>query len=238
MTELIHTVNSLQELGLNLQLPRIAVVGGQSAGKSSVLECIVGKDFLPRGTGMVTRRPLVLQLHQSEGEEYATFHHSGERFALGEEVRKEILAETEREVGKEMRVSSKEIILKIFSPNVLNLTLVDLPGMIRVPMKGQPEDIEINIINMVSQYVKDEETIILAVSPANQDLVNSDALKWARDVDPLGNRTIGVVTKLDLMDKGTDALDILNNKTLPLKKGYIGVVNRSQDDINNKKSIG
>ena len=220
MTELIHMVNSLQELGLDLSLPRIAVVGGQSAGKSSVLECIVGKDFLPRGTGMVTRRPLLLQLHHSQGEEYATFHHTGQRtFALGEEVRSEILAETERELGNKRWVSPKEIILKIFSPKVLNLSLVDLPGMIRVPMKNQPEDIEVHILNMVSEYIKDEDTIILAVSPANQDLANSDALKWAKDVDPNGNRTIGVITKLDLMDKGTDARDLLNNKVLPLQKG-------------------
>ena len=90
---------------------------------------------------------------------------------------------------------------------------------------------------MILEYILEDNTIILAVTPANQDLANSDALKLAREVDKVGDRTIGVITKLDLMDKGTDALSVLQNKVLPLKKGYIGVVNRSQDDINHRKSI-
>jgi dynamin 1-like protein len=74
--------------------------------------------------------------------------------------------------------------------------------------------------------------VILAVSPANVDIANSDSLKLARSVDPRGLRTIGVLTKLDLMDAGTNALDILTGRTYPLKLGFIGVVNRSQQDIN------
>lgn len=72
---------------------------------------------------------------------------------------------------------------------------------------------------------------------ANQDLATSDALKLAREVDPDGVRTIGVLTKLDLMDQGTDARDILENRLLPLRRGYIGVVNRSQREIDGKKDI-
>lgn len=75
-------------------------------------------------------------------------------------------------------------------------------------------------------------SVILAVSPANVDLANSDSLKLARSVDPQGRRTIGVLTKLDLMDAGTNALDILTGRVYPLKLGFIGVVNRSQQDIN------
>jgi dynamin 1-like protein len=71
----------------------------------------------------------------------------------------------------------------------------------------------------------------MAVSPANQDLANSDALKLARRVDPFGERTIGVLTKIDIMDKGTNCLDVIQGKVYPLKLGYIGVVNRSQNDI-------
>ena len=244
MTELIHTINAVQEvfsstgLSLGINLPRIAVVGGQSAGKSSVLECFVGRDFLPRGSGIVTRRPLVLQLHHSKGEEYATFLHTGERsFAVGEEVRQEIAAETEREIGDNKGISRKPIHLRIYSPNVLDLTLIDLPGMTKVAVGDQPEDIEVQIREMILEYILEDNTIILAVTPANQDLANSDALQLAREVDKRGDRTIGVITKLDLMDKGTDALDVLQNKVLPLKKGYIGVVNRSQDDINHRRSI-
>ena len=134
-------------------------------------------------------------------------------------------------------ISNKPINLKIFSPHVLNLTLVDLPGLTKVAVGDQPEDIEHQIEEMLYAYIVRDNTIILAVTPANQDLANSDALKLARKVDPRGDRTIGVITKLDLMDEGTDALEILENKFLPLKKGYIGVVNRSQKDIDNKKEL-
>jgi dynamin 1-like protein len=77
----------------------------------------------------------------------------------------------------------------------------------------------------------------MAVSPANQDLANSDALKLARKVDPYGERTIGVLTKIDLMDDGTNAIDILQGKVYPLKLGYIGVICRSQKDILSGKPI-
>jgi dynamin 1-like protein len=81
------------------------------------------------------------------------------------------------------------------------------------------------------------QSVILAVSPANVDLANSEALKIARSVDPQGRRTIGVLTKLDLMDAGTNALDVLTGRVYPLKLGFIGVVNRSQADINSEKSM-
>ena len=90
---------------------------------------------------------------------------------------------------------------------------------------------------MILDFIKPENTIILAVTPANQDLANSDALKLAKEVDPEGLRTIGIITKLDLMDEGTNALDIFEGRLLPLRKGYVGVVNRSQRDIDDKKPI-
>ncbi|KAG1955757.1 dynamin-2 [Pimephales promelas] len=90
---------------------------------------------------------------------------------------------------------------------------------------------------MLLQFISTENCLILAVTPANTDLANSDALKISKEVDPQGLRTIGVMTKLDLMDEGTDARDILENKLLPLRRGYIGVVNRSQKDIDGRKDI-
>ena len=134
-------------------------------------------------------------------------------------------------------LSNKPIRLRVYSPHVLNLTLVDLPGLTKVAVGDQPEDIEYMIRDMIMTYIQPENTIILAVTPANQDLANSDALKLAKHVDKDGDRTIGVITKLDLMDKGTDAKAILENRLLPLKKGYIGVVNRSQRDIDNNIDI-
>ncbi|KAM6985520.1 dynamin-1a isoform 5-T5 [Aplochiton taeniatus] len=243
MEDLIPLVNKMQDafsaIGQNasLDLPQIAVVGGQSAGKSSVLENFVGKDFLPRGSGIVTRRPLVLQLINCPTE-YAEFLHcKGKKFTDFDEVRQEIEAETDRATGANKGISPVPINLRVYSPNVLNLTLVDLPGMTKVPVGDQPADIEQQIRDMLMQFVTKDNCLLLAVSPANSDLANSDALKIAKEVDPQGQRTIGVITKLDLMDEGTDAREILENKLLPLRRGYIGVVNRSQKDIDGKKDI-
>ncbi|XP_014616498.1 PREDICTED: dynamin isoform X2 [Polistes canadensis] len=243
MEQLIPIVNKLQDaftqLGVHMQLdlPQIAVVGGQSAGKSSVLENFVGKDFLPRGSGIVTRRPLILQLIHSTTE-YAEFLHcKGKKFVDFDEVRKEIESETDRVTGSNKGISNIPINLRVYSPNVLNLTLIDLPGLTKVPIGDQPVDIEAQIKAMIFQFIRRDNCLILAVTPANTDLANSDALKLAKEVDPQGVRTIGVITKLDLMDDGTDARDILENKLLPLRRGYIGVVNRSQKDIEGRKDI-
>lgn len=102
---------------------------------------------------------------------------------------------------------------------MLNLTLIDLPGMTKVPVGDQPPDIEHQIRDMILTYISRETCLILAVTPANSDLATSDALKLARETDPQGLRTIGVLTKLDLMDEGTDARDILENRVFPLRRG-------------------
>lgn len=243
MEELIPLVNQLQDAlssvghTCSFHLPQIAVVGGQSAGKSSVLENFVGRDFLPRGSGIVTRRPLILQLLTANTEYGEFLHCKGKKFTDFDEICQEIEAETRRVTGSNKGISPAPINLRIHSPNVLNLTLVDLPGITKVPVGDQPSDIEYQIRDMIMQFICKENCLILAVTPANMDLANSDALKLAKDVDPQGLRTIGVITKLDLMDAGTDAREILENKLLPLRRGYIGVVNRSQKDIDGKKDI-
>ncbi|KAM0787338.1 hypothetical protein ACM66B_003427 [Microbotryomycetes sp. NB124-2] len=264
--DLIEVVNKLQATfsavgGDAVDLPQIVVVGSQSSGKSSVLETIVGRDFLPRGQGIVTRRPLVLQLvhtppplppaGQNDASianlgassssvapmDYGEFLHVDKRFYDFGEIRKEIESETLRVAGGNKGISRLPIHLKIYSPNVLNLTLVDLPGLTKIPVGDQPTDIERQIRNLVLDYVSKPNCVILAISPANVDLANSESLKLARAVDPQGRRTIGVLTKLDLMDAGTNALDILTGRVYPLKLGFIGVVGRSQADINANKPM-
>ncbi|CAG7946337.1 unnamed protein product [Penicillium nalgiovense] len=258
---LISLVNKLQDVfstvGVQnpIDLPQIAVVGSQSSGKSSVLENIVGRDFLPRGSGIVTRRPLILQLinktpttngeaklettdSESNVNEYGEFLHlPGEKFFDFNKIRDEIVRETETKVGKNAGISPSPINLRIYSPNVLTLTLVDLPGLTKVPVGDQPKDIERQIRDMVLKYISKPNAIILAVTSANQDLANSDGLKLAREVDPEGQRTIGVLSKVDLMDEGTDVVDILAGRIIPLRLGYVPVVNRGQRDIENKKLI-
>jgi len=98
-------------------------------------------------------------------------------------------------------------------------------------------DIEEQIRKMCLKFITPPNALILALTAANTDLANSDALKLARDVDPRGERTIGVVTKIDLMDEGTDALELLQGKIYPLKLGYFGVKGRSQKNINDNMTI-
>ncbi|XP_032913162.1 dynamin-1-like protein isoform X3 [Catharus ustulatus] len=271
MEALIPVINKLQDVfntvGADIiQLPQIVVVGTQSSGKSSVLESLVGRDLLPRGTGVVTRRPLILQLvHVSpedgrkgagdendpatwknprhlakevDAAEWGKFLHTKNKIYTDfDEIRQEIENETERISGNNKGISPEPIHLKIFSSNVVNLTLVDLPGMTKVPVGDQPKDIELQIRELILQFISNPNSIILAVTAANTDMATSEALKIAREVDPDGRRTLAVITKLDLMDAGTDAMDVLMGRVIPVKLGIIGVVNRSQLDINNKKSV-
>lgn len=209
----------------------------------------------------MTRRPLILQLinipsersdNTDNGEihvphtaasvanhsEWAEFHHQpGRKFDDFAQVKQEIEAETARIAGSNKGINRQPINLKIFSPHVLNLTLVDLPGLTKVPIGDQPSDIEKQTRTLILEYIAKPNSIILAVSPANVDLVNSEALKLARQVDAMGRRTIGVLSKLDLMDHGTNAMDILSGRVYPLKLGFIGVVNRSQQDIQSGKEL-
>ncbi|KOM46260.1 hypothetical protein LR48_Vigan06g156600 [Vigna angularis] len=247
MTSLIGLINKIQRActvlgdhggeGMSLweALPTVAVVGGQSSGKSSVLESVVGRDFLPRGSGIVTRRPLVLQLHKTEDgkQEYAEFlHQPRKRFSDFAAVRQEISDETDRITGKTKAISNVPIQLSIYSPHVVNLTLIDLPGLTKVAVEGQSESIVQDIENMVRSYIEKPNCIILAISPANQDIATSDAIKISREVDPSGERTFGVLTKLDLMDKGTNAVEVLEGRQYRLQHPWVGIVNRSQADIN------
>ncbi|KAG9323574.1 hypothetical protein KVV02_004824 [Mortierella alpina] len=269
---LIKTINKLQDafatVGVHnpVDLPQIVVIGSQSSGKSSVLENIVGRDFLPRGSGIVTRRPLVLQLinrpvanpatkdgeskgnwtrddkdaedDKKEPEEWGEFlHQPGVKYTDFNLIRDEIVRDTDAKTGKNAGISPLPINLRIYSPNVLTLTLVDLPGLTKVPVGDQPKDIEKQIRDMIVKYISKPNSIILAVTPANTDLANSDGLRLARDVDPEGTRTIGVLTKIDLMDPGTDVVDILAGRVVPLTLGYVPVVNRGQRDIDTKKAI-
>jgi dynamin 1/3 len=164
-------------------------------------------------------------------------HTEDKKFTDFNEVRKEIVDETDRNTGSNKCISKDPINLRIHSPNVINLTLIDLPGLTKVPIGDQPEDIENQLRDMIFQFIRKETCLILAVTPANADLANSDALKLAKEVDPQYMRTISVLTMLDIMDEGTDAREILENKKLKMPRNFVGVVNRSQKDIDGKRDI-
>merc|ERR1712038_1880788 len=258
MESLIPVINKLQDVfntvgADSIQLPQIVIVGSQSSGKSSVIESLVGRSILPRGTGIVTRRPLILQLvytpkddrvHRSaergtiEHQEWAEFLHTKNKvFTDWDDVRREIERETDAVAGSNKGICPDPISLKFYSTSVLSLTMVDLPGLTKVAVGEQPEDIEAQIKTLLMKFIANPNSIILAVSAANADMATSESLKLARDVDPDGRRTLAVVTKLDLMDAGTDAIDILCGRVIPVKLGIIGVINRSQQDIKDNKTI-
>ncbi|XP_050063434.1 dynamin-1-like protein [Aphis gossypii] len=259
MESLIQIINKLQDVFAvigehKIDLPQIVVVGSQSSGKSSVLESLVGRSFLPRGTGIVTRAPLILQMiryskHDKENmikstknkniQCWATFlHKPGTIYDNFDEVRHEIEKQTDVLAGSNKGITHEPIVLKVFTLSY-DLTFVDLPGITKVPVGDQPEDIDEQIQELIFKYVEQENAIILAVVTANTDPTTSESLKIARKMDPNGIRTIAVVTKLDLIDKGTiqDTTELLCGHKIPVKLGIIGVVNRSQKDINDNKSM-
>lgn len=315
MDRLIPVVNRLQDVFTRCgvaaapvaDLPQVVVVGSQSSGKSSVLEAIIGKDFLPRGAGVVTRRPILIQLVKVKPEPQAQpaagaaaegkpskepqpakgrpgalnvtawmsstspsstaapaaapgaaapgaaekrdarkardvfwvefLHRPGEKFSDVAAIRDEIQAETDRTAGTNKKLVPTALIIKVYSSDVVDLTIIDLPGITKVPVGDQPPDIERLIRAMINSYIQNKHSIILAVHPANADLATSDALQMARAVDPYGARTLGVITKLDLMDDGTNALDMLNGRVIPLRRGFIAVVNRSQAALDKGQQI-
>ncbi|KAL4089916.1 hypothetical protein QTP88_024852 [Uroleucon formosanum] len=259
MDSLIQTINKLQDVFAvigdhKIDLPQIVVVGSQSSGKSSVLESLVGRSFLPRGTGIVTRAPLILQMIRYSKEErdamlkitkndniksWASFlHRPGIIYDNFDEVRYEIEYQTDLLAGANKGITHEPIVLKVFTL-LYDLTFVDLPGITKVPVGDQPEDIDEQIQELILKYVQQPNSIILAVVTANTDPSTSESLKIAKKIDPKGKRTIAVVTKLDLIDKGTiqDTTDLLCGHKIPVKLGIIGVVNRSQKDINDNKSM-
>ena len=238
LRKLINLIDQLRDCGVNeyIKLPRICSLGTQSSGKSSVLESIVGLDFLPRGDGVVTRRPLELRLcHINHGEPWAVFEEvKGEKFTDFNKVRETIESLTDKVCVGEKNIVDQPIVLNVYSQTCPDLTLVDLPGVTRVPVGKQPKNIEEITKNMAKRYVSDPLTIILCVIAANSDIATSDGLKLAKEIDTGGIRTIGVLTTLDIMDSGTDARKALLNEEITLKLGYVSIKNRSKQDLVNK----
>ncbi|TRY85138.1 hypothetical protein DNTS_006337, partial [Danionella cerebrum] len=138
--------------------------------------------------------------------------------------------------GNSVGICDELITLEISSPDVCDLTLIDLPGITRVPVNGQPEDIGDQIRSLILKHIDKSEAIILVVVPCNVDIATTEALRMAQNVDPEGLRTLAILTKPDLIDRGAemDVLNIVEGKVIPLSKGYIIVRCRGQSDINNR----
>ncbi|KAK6305935.1 hypothetical protein J4Q44_G00228600 [Coregonus suidteri] len=239
----IDLIDYLRSIGIDqdLPLPAIAVVGDQSSGKSSVLEALSGVE-LPRGNGIVTRCPLELRLCYVSGVDWkAVISYRDKCINVGNpsEVEKHVKEAQNELAGEGVGICHELISLKIMSSSVCDLTLIDLPGIARVPVQGQPEDIGAQIKSLILKILAKQKTINLVVVPCNVDIATTEALKMAKEVDPEGTRTLAILTKPDLIDRGTekDVLDIVRNKIIPLNMGYVIVKCRGQKQINDGVTI-
>uniref|UniRef100_A0A8C0W9M7 Interferon-induced GTP-binding protein Mx2 n=1 Tax=Castor canadensis TaxID=51338 RepID=A0A8C0W9M7_CASCN len=194
----IDLIDSLRALGVekDLALPAIAVIGDQSSGKSSVLEALSGV-ALPRGSGIVTRCPLVLKLKKLRQEEEWTgkviYRDIEEELSDPSQVEREVNKAQNVIAGEGLGISEELISLEISSPHVPDLTLIDLPGITRVAVGNQPADIGRQIKRLIRTYIQKQETINLVVVPSNVDIATTEALSMAQEVDPEGDRTIDMV---------------------------------------------
>uniref|UniRef100_A0A3B3BAU7 Interferon-induced GTP-binding protein Mx n=1 Tax=Oryzias melastigma TaxID=30732 RepID=A0A3B3BAU7_ORYME len=193
--------------------------------------------------GIVTRCPLELKMKKITKDQKwnGKIHYRDftEEIKDPASVEEKIIQAQDKMAGVGVGISKELISLEIASPSVPDLTLIDLPGITRVAVKGQPADIGEQIKRLIWEFIGKRETINLVVVPCNVDIATTEALKMAQEVDPEGERTLGILTKPDLVDKGTEenVVDIINNKAIPLKKGYMIVKCRGQNEITKKVSL-
>eukprot|EP00300_Choanocystis_sp_HF-7_P016652 c19478_g1_i4.p1 GENE.c19478_g1_i4~~c19478_g1_i4.p1 ORF type:complete len:284 (-),score=39.65 c19478_g1_i4:1630-2451(-) len=223
---------------INLNIPTIAVVGDQSSGKSSVLEALSGIS-LPRGQNIVTRCPLILRMVDAPSKDSSV---ARLRTSLGTEdildmstIGTKIQEVTNLLAGRDFGISADPIHLTVYKSGLPDLTLVDLPGITRNPVGRQPSNIGELIRSLLGSYIRNPNCVILCVLPATIDFVTSEAIAMARAVDPTGSRTLGVVTKCDLAERGLAAkLSGKQKDTISLKLGFVAVRCRTQDEIDKR----
>ncbi|KAJ3066410.1 hypothetical protein HDU98_010311 [Podochytrium sp. JEL0797] len=243
-------VDRLRSVGLDkyVELPQIAVMGDTSSGKSSVLSAISGITF-PSSSELTTRCPT--QLILSEAEEFSgTVRLMRFKPQEGEilesttlsspaDITGEIERLTKQIVSEQQLISDDAIIIEVRGPGYPNLTLTDLPGLIRTVEDHEDKDIIRRVRGLVDRYLVQNRTVILAVVPANVDVHNTEILQAAQDADPEGIRTISIITKPDRIDPGAESqvVDLLMNRKKKLKLGYHAVRCRGQQDLDDGVTI-
>jgi GTP-binding protein EngB required for normal cell division len=231
--DLIETVRS--ELKTDeIEVPGIVVAGSQSSGKSSVLESLSGIQ-LPSGQKITTRVPLILRIEMNKSPDLKPYVlisteanlENAEKITLDQTAFK-IAEYTKKIAGDKLTVEDTPLHMKVVQNEIPSMTLIDLPGITHMSVNDVQSNIYEETLNLVKKYIANEHIIILCVVPATEDFANCEAIKCAKEVDPHGNRTIGVVTKLDMCPY--DITDKLKGEYINLKLGFIGVRNKPHDE--------
>ncbi|XP_056160068.1 dynamin-related protein 4C-like [Syzygium oleosum] len=231
---LLDAVDKLQNLKVmkeGIQLPTIVIVGDQSSGKSSVLESLAGIS-LPRGQDICTRVPLIMRLQDRRQDESPKLHleFNGKIVNVSNEddVSDAIVTATNVIASSGKGISNTPLTLVVKKDGAPDLTMVDLPGITRVPVHGQPENIYEQISEMIMEYIRPEETIILNVVSATVDFSTCESIRMSQMVDKTGKRTLAVVTKADKAPEGL--LEKVTADDVNIGLGYVCVRNRIGDE--------
>ncbi|KAM7505471.1 hypothetical protein LguiB_004375 [Lonicera macranthoides] len=229
---LLDAVDKLRKLKVmqeGIQLPTIVVVGDQSSGKSSVLESLAGIS-LPRGQGICTRVPLIMRLQHHPDPQPELLLEYNDKIVTTDEsnISDAITLATAEIAGEGKGISNKPLTLVVKKNGVPDLTMVDLPGITRVPVHGQPEDIYEQISEIIMEYIKPEESIILNVLSATVDFPTCESIRMSQKVDRTGQRTLAVVTKSDKSPEGL--LEKVTADDVNIGHGYVCVRNRINDE--------
>ncbi|KAM3305621.1 dynamin-related protein 4C-like [Capsicum chacoense] len=226
---LLDCVDKLRHLNImqeGIQLPTIVVVGDQSSGKSSVLESLAGIS-LPRGQGICTRVPLVMRLQNDPNITAPNLHLEYNMKSLPVDevgIADAIILATDEIAGHGKGISNNPLTLVVKKNGVPDLTMVDLPGITRVAVQGQPEDIYEQIYDIIMKYIVPEESIILNVLSATVDFPTCESIRMSQKVDKTGERTLAVVTKADKAPEGL--LEKVTADEVNIGLGYVCVRNR------------
>jgi hypothetical protein len=232
--------NNGNKLDFDFKLPQVVTVGGQSGGKSSTANGLLGLDLFLTGSGIVTRTPIHLQmtndkdLNETKIEFIDNNNNIEKIISIGVTptedelniVREEIKIQTIKRAGPRSGISDIPIIIRVSSPKIHDLSVVDLPGLTFEANadEDQAEDIDVQITNMIKKYIENPRSIILLIIQATNDIGSEATTKIVKSVDPKGLRTIGVFTKIDLMNKGTDVSRYLVENS---NHNYYAIKNRS-----------
>jgi GTPase SAR1 family protein len=253
--DLLNIIDQLRSQGISryIDLPQLIVCGDQSSGKSSVLEAVSGIRFptkdnlctrfatelvLRRGPSISATVTILPNADRSESEK-ATLQQFQRKIVDLEQF--ETLVDGAKDAmgldGKSARVFSNDILrVEVSGPNQPHLTLVDLPGLFQAGNKDQSDaDVEV-VKSLVLSYMEKERSIILAVVSAKNDFANQIVTKYARELDPEGLRTLGIITKPDTLHAGSNSeaffVDIAKNKNVKFKLGWHVLKNRDYDTRN------